>query len=135
MLTYAVLKSVHVGAVVISGLGFVLRFALVQRGSVIARSRPLRVVPHVVDSILLASAFALAWLLRANPLTLPWLGAKIVALPVYIVLGSIALKHGQARTRAMAFTAAIATYAYIVSVALTRDPRGILGLILSWPLR
>ena len=124
---YPLLKTLHVGAVAISGIGFVLRYALVAPGT--ATSAWVRIGPHVVDTILLASAIALAWLLRANPLDPSWLAAKIIALPVYIVLGAIALRHGRtSRQRALAFTAALTCYAYIVSVALTRSPWSILGL-------
>jgi len=60
---------------------------------------------------------------RISPLAHPWLATKIGALVVYIVLGSIALKRGRTRAiRAAASAAALATYAYIVGVALTRSP-------------
>jgi uncharacterized membrane protein SirB2 len=124
------LKAVHVGAVAVSGIGFVLRYALLKPASNVARSRWARVAPHVVDVILLASGVGLAWTLRVNPLHQPWLGAKLAALAIYILLGSIALERGRTtRQRALAFGAAVACYAYIVSVALTHDPRGVLGLL------
>lgn len=126
----AALKVVHVGAVAVSGIGFVLRYALLTPTSTVARSRWVRVAPHVVDVILLASGIGLAWMLRVNPLQQPWLAAKLIALTIYILVGSIALKRGRTpRQRAVAFGAAVACYAYIVSVALTRDPRGVLGLL------
>jgi uncharacterized membrane protein SirB2 len=126
---YSLLKWAHVSAVVLSGCGFVLRYALVRPGSAAARTALVRIVPHVVDATLLATAIGLAWLVRANPLELPWLGAKLVALALYILLGTIALKRGRSeRLRAGAFVAAVACYAYIVSVALTKNPWGLAGL-------
>jgi len=125
---YALLKGVHVGAVVLSGAGFVLRYALPPPEPA-PRSAWVRVAPHVVDVVLLASALALAWQLHANPLELPWLGAKLVGLVFYIVCGSIALKGRTARGRAFAFVAAVACYAYIVSVALTKNPWGLVLLL------
>jgi uncharacterized membrane protein SirB2 len=123
---YPLLKTLHLGAVALSGLGFVLRYALVTPGA--AGSAWVRIAPHIVDTILLTSAIALAWLLRANPLAQTWLAAKIIALPVYISLGAIALRQGRTpRRRAIAFTAALICYAYIVSVALTRNPWSVLG--------
>jgi uncharacterized membrane protein SirB2 len=54
------------------------------------------------------------------PLAQPWLTAKVGALLLYIVLGSVALKRGRSKgIRAAAFLAALATFAYIVAVALT----------------
>jgi hypothetical protein len=44
------------------------------------------------------------------------------------MLGSIALKYGRTPgIRMTAFVAALLTAAYIVSVALMRDPRGLLA--------
>lgn len=121
---YAALKLVHVGAVVLSGAGFVLRYALSASGRLPVRGWP-RIAPHAVDTVLLASALALAWVGGFRPLEVPWLEAKLVGLVVYIVAGTIALKRGRtAGTRAAAFVAAIGAYAYIVSVALSKDPLG-----------
>jgi uncharacterized membrane protein SirB2 len=80
------------------------------------------IVPHVVDTVLLASALWLAWQLGTQG-TRGWLWAKVVALVAYIILGSIALKRGRTRgIRIGAFVAALATFAYIVSVALAKSP-------------
>lgn len=127
---YSLLKSAHVSAVVLSGLGFALRYALVRPGSAAARTALVRIAPHVIDATLLATAIGLAWLLNANPLAVPWLGAKLLGLALYIVLGTIALKRGSTPgVRAGAFLAAVACYAYIVSVALTKDPWGLASLL------
>ena len=127
---YSLLKWAHVSAVALSGLGFVLRYALVRPGSEVARTALVRIAPHVIDATLLATAIGLAALLKANPLVLPWLGAKLLGLALYIVLGTIALKRGTTPgVRAGAFLAAVASYAYIVSVALTKDPWGLASLL------
>jgi uncharacterized membrane protein SirB2 len=87
--------------------------------------RWVKIVPHVVDTVLLASALFLAWQLGAEG-TRGWLAAKVVALLAYIVLGMIALKLGRTpAVRAAAFAAALATFGYIVSVAVTKSPLGL----------
>jgi uncharacterized membrane protein SirB2 len=59
---------------------------------------------------------------RQYPLAQAWLTAKIAAVVVYIVLGSVALKRGRTRAiRVSAWVGALATYGYIVAVALTHD--------------
>ena len=84
----------------------------------------------VVDTVLLASALWLCWLLREYPFADSWLSAKVLGLLVYIGLGTIALKRGRTpRVRAAAFVAALAAFGYIVWVALTRDARGPLALL------
>ncbi len=122
-MTYATLKTIHVACVVASGAGFLLRGALMLAGSPLLATRFARVAPHVIDTILLVTGVAMAVIAHVSPLAHPWLATKIGALVAYIVLGSIALKRGRTRAiRAAAFAAALATYAYIVGVALTRSP-------------
>lgn len=125
MLDYQTLKAIHVGCVVASIAGFVARYLLMLADSPVLAARALRVVPHVVDTLLLASALAMAWQLSLNPLRELWLGAKIVALLAYIVLGAVALRRGRSRrARSLAGAAAILVFAYIVSVALTKSVYG-----------
>jgi uncharacterized membrane protein SirB2 len=78
-----------------------------------------------VDTVLLASAVALAYSLRLSPATAPWLLAKVVGLVAYIGLGTVALRFGRTRTtRIAAWAAALLVFGYIVSVAVSKDPRG-----------
>jgi len=128
MNTYASIKWIHVACVVASLALFVHRGAKVLRTGAPIASRWLNIVPHLVDTGLLASGVALAFIARVDPYTHPWLSAKIAALAAYVVLGSIAIKRGKtARVRIAAFVAALATYAYIVSVALTKSPLSFLA--------
>ena len=124
---YATVKAVHVGAATLSVSLFVLRGAWMLRAPARLAIPWVRVVPHLIDTVLLASALWLAWQLGVDG-TRGWLWAKVVALVAYILLGSVALKRGRTpRTRAIAFALAIATFAYIVSVALAKSPLGILA--------
>jgi uncharacterized membrane protein SirB2 len=126
---YAVLRVIHVGSAILSIAGFATRGVLMLRQSPLLTSRFARFAPHIVDTVLLASALWLAWLTRQYPVAQPWLTAKLVALVAYIVLGTIALKRGPTlRARAVAFALALATALYIVAVALTRQPAGPLAL-------
>jgi len=121
--SYLALKHLHVTCVVLSGLGFCLRGWWMARQSPLLQHRLSRVLPHVVDSLLLGSALTMAWMSGQYPFAQPWLTAKLCGLLAYIVLGALALKR--ARTRALRlrfFVLALLAYAYIVSVALTRHP-------------
>jgi len=118
---YTQLKSLHVGAVTLSLGLFALRGLWTLRGDPRLQQRWVRVLPHVVDTVLLASAVWLALRIGQAPLRDPWLTAKVIGLLTYIALGSIALKRGRsAAVRQSAFAAALCTFAYIVSVALTK---------------
>jgi uncharacterized membrane protein SirB2 len=123
MTLYWTLKYLHVSAVVLSGSLFLLRGTWMLRESEMLRRRWVRIVPHMVDTVLLAAALGLLWLLHLNPLVHAWLTAKLIALAGYIVSGSVALKRGRThRVRTIALIVAIALFLYMVGTALTRDP-------------
>ena len=125
---YTTLKWLHVAAVLASGVGFVARGALMLAASPWLDARFTRVAPHVIDTVLLAAAVAMAVLARISPLDHPWLAAKIAGLAAYVGLGAVALRHGRTRrTRLLAFAGALLAFAYIAGTALQRDP--------LWPLR
>lgn len=127
---YATLKLLHQSAVVLSISGFAARGLAALAGAGWVRSRAARTLPHVVDTVLLASAIAMAWTLRLNPADAPWLMAKIVGLLLYIALGIVALRPGVPQgLRAAAFAAALLCFAQIVAMAVRKSPAGLLGLI------
>jgi len=120
---YLEIKAVHLTSVATSYALFVLRGVWMLQGSALLERRWVRIVPHVVDTVLLGSAIALAVISYQYPLTTPWVTAKVAALIVYIGLGMIALKHGRTRgAKLAAWLAAQAVFGYIVAVALTRNP-------------
>jgi len=120
---YLALKHLHVTCVVLSGLGFCLRGWWMLRDSPTLQQRLVRVLPHVVDTLLLGSALSMAFLSGQYPFVQGWLTAKLGGLLAYIVLGAMALKRGRTKAvRARYFVLALLAYGYIVSVALSRNP-------------
>lgn len=120
---FALLKTIHVTSVMTSYALFFARGAWMMRGSMLPRRGWVHIAPHVVDTVLLASAVAMVVMSRQYPFAAPWLTAKLVALLAYIGLGMMALRYGATRrTRIAAWLAAQAVFAYIVAVALTRSP-------------
>jgi uncharacterized membrane protein SirB2 len=116
------LLKLHIATVLLSLAGFVARGVWMLRGSSLLRARWVRVTPHIVDTLLLASGVGLVFTLHLYPTQQPWLVAKLVALLVYIVLGTIALKRGRTRgVRAGAWVAALAVFFYILAVAFTKQ--------------
>jgi len=86
------------------------------------QKRWVKTAPHIIDTLLLISAITLAVISHQYPFVFPWLTAKLVALVLYIVLGTIALKRGPTRSvRVTAFLAAILVFIYIVSVAVSKQ--------------
>ncbi len=129
---YLTLKYLHASSAFVSLALFMTRGVWMMATPERLQQRWVKVAPHVVDTVLLASAVALLWQLGGFEAlrTQSWLVAKIAALLVYIVLGSIALKRGRTRRiRVAAFFAAIAVFGYIVSVAVAKSPSG----FVNWP--
>ncbi len=124
MNAFVLAKMVHVTCVAVSIAGFVARFSAARFWPEILRYRAVRVLPHVNDTLLLAAAIVMLIIARWNVLDMPWLLAKIVGLLVYIVLGVFALRGRSARVRASAFVCALLTFAYVVSVALSKSVAG-----------
>jgi uncharacterized membrane protein SirB2 len=125
MATYLIVKQIHVACVVLSLGGFAARGALMVAGSGLLRTRFVRTAPHVVDTVLLSSALWLAWTIQQYPFVHGWLTAKVLGLIAYIGFGAMALKHGRTlRARSFYLVLALLAAAYVVAVALTRDPAG-----------
>lgn len=122
-MSYILLKHAHMSLAAASASLFLVRAMWMLAGSPMLSRGWVKRVPHLVDSLLLASAIALAWWAGLSPASSPWLGAKIGALAAYIVLGSIALKYGKTRlARLAALAAALACLAYIATTAVTKNP-------------
>ena len=122
-MSYYALKHFHMTFAVLSGALFLVRGLWMLSGSQRLQQRWVSIAPHVVDTLLLASAIGLAVWSSQYPDQSPWLTAKLLALVAYIGLGTVALKRGRTRqVRGLAFTGALACFAYIFAVAVTKNP-------------
>jgi uncharacterized membrane protein SirB2 len=120
---YSLLKQLHLTTIAISLALFILRGIWMMADSPRLQARWVRIVPHLNDTVLLASGIALAFTLRLSPLDHGWLAAKLIALVGYIVLGTVALKRGRTRgKRIAAWFAALLVFGYMVSVAVAHAP-------------
>ncbi|MFE8071904.1 SirB2 family protein [Marinobacteraceae bacterium S3BR75-40.1] len=123
MHTYLTLKAIHVTCVAVTFTLFLLRGGWMVGAPHNLEKRWVKIAPHLVDTLLLASALGMLWVAHLNPLDHSWLMTKITGLIVYIGLGTFALKRGKTRTvRVSCFVLAVAVFLYIVSVALHKSP-------------
>lgn len=128
---YAMVKYVHVISVSLSLAGFFLRGLLMMRNSPLLAARWVRVLPHVNDTILLVAALSLAAMSEQYPFVAGWVTAKVFGVIAYIILGVLALREAGTRAmRIVCWLASLAVFGWIVSVALTRQPMGILKAVL-----
>ena len=120
---YLVLKHFHMTCAGASLFLFLLRGAWMYSRSDRLKSTFARIVPHVVDTFLLASGVGLMVITRQYPLQQSWLTAKLIGLVIYIVLGTIALRRGRTpAVRGAAFVAAVAVFLWIVATARAHAP-------------
>jgi uncharacterized membrane protein SirB2 len=120
---YATLKTLHLTTIAVTFTLFLLRGAWMMADSPRLKARWVRIVPHINDTLLLASGISLAVLIQQYPLVHGWLTAKLFALIAYIVLGTVALKRGKTKPqRIAAWVAALLVFGYMVAVAVAHDP-------------
>ncbi|RUM94026.1 MAG: regulator SirB [Thiothrix sp.] len=117
------LLKLHYLTVTLSLLGFVLRGVWMMRDSPLLQARLVKVLPHINDALLIFSAMGVAYLAELYPWEQSWMVAKLLALLVYILIGTVALKRGSTMViRIAAWVMALLVFAYIVSVAMTHSP-------------
>lgn len=120
---YTALKHLHVLTVGITLALFLWRGLLMLNDSEGRQAGWLRVVPHLNDTLLLTTAIAMILVGGLSLTDNPWLLAKIVGLLAYIGLGTVALKRGRTRSiRLKAFIAALGFFAYLLAVAISKQP-------------
>jgi uncharacterized membrane protein SirB2 len=126
------LKQIHVTCVVLTFALFSLRAGwMLWRPEMLRRSW-VRILPHLIDTLLLLSALALAYRIGQYPFVHGWLTAKVVGLLCYIGFGTVALKRGKTvGIRGLALVGAYLSFFYIVAVALTHQPLPWLSLVQS----
>jgi uncharacterized membrane protein SirB2 len=123
------LKPLHISCVALSFCGFFLRGVWMLRGSAWLHNKWVKRLPHVVDTGLLVSALSMLYVMQWSVLDHPWLQVKIVALLVYIGLGTLALKPGRSLgVRVAAWMIGLLVFLFIVSVALTKSVSGFVVL-------
>lgn len=120
-MTYTLLKAVHIGCVIVSMSLFVSRYMLLHFRPAAPLHRSLNILPHVVDSVLLAAAVGMLFNLGQWPVDASWLVAKMLGLLCYIGFGIRCLRATPgSRQQSVYFGLAIAAFCYIVLVALSK---------------
>lgn len=120
---WALLKQLHILLAILTACSFCLRGYWMVVGSSMLQAPWTRRLPHVVDTLLLLTGLTMAVGLTISPVAHPWLAAKLIAVVLYVVIGSVALKRGRTlRQRALALVLSLLVLAYIFALALGRDP-------------
>jgi uncharacterized membrane protein SirB2 len=109
----------------LSLLGFLIRGYWMITENALLQSKPSKILPHIIDTLLLASAIYLVIILQVYPFVIDWVTVKVFLLIAYIVLGVIALKRGKTKkARIIAFILAVATVLGLFAVASIKPVLG-----------
>lgn len=121
-MSYIALKHLHTTVVALSLVFFLARSGWMVMNSSLLQKTWVRVLPHVVNTVLLISALAVAWVGWRYPMVNhPWITAKVIALVLYIIFGVIVFKRDRSvAVRLGAFVGALVVYGYMVLVALNK---------------
>lgn len=119
---YMALKHIHMLCALLSMLGFLMRSTWAFQGSALLQKKPVKILPHIIDTVFLLSAIGLTFAINQYPFVNGWVTAKLLGLIAYIVLGTLTLKRARNnQQRAIYFGLAILVYIYIVFVAKSHN--------------
>ena len=128
---YPLIKNFHLLTVAITITLFLLRFYWLTTGSALLQRRWVRIAPHINDTFLLLSGALLVLITHFYPFTPQgsWLTEKLLAVIIYIALGSVALSR---RPRSMAprwvaCLVAVVALLLVIKLAMTKMP--LLGIV------
>lgn len=123
---YSEIRLVHILAVFASGWLFLLRGLALNAGAAWSTAPPLRYLSYAIDTVLLTAALMLMWIVGQYPFVHGWLTVKVLLLAVYIGLGAFAFWRARTRIQRLGFwLAALAVYAFMLSVARAHNPLGL----------
>ena len=124
------LFTLHVSTVLLSFLLFNLRAYGVVTDGAWRNMRVLKILPHMNDSLLLATAIGLSIQINQYPLLNNWLTVKLIFLLLYIVLGLLFMRWAKTRAqRASLYVLSMTCFAFIVSVAVSHNPWGVFAVL------
>lgn len=117
-MSYLLIKNIHMTFAVLTAVGFCVRGVWMLTESAMLQKKLVKVLPHIIDTVLLLSAITLVVMSGQYPWVAAWVGIKIVLLIAYIVLGTFALNRGKTKqTRTLFFAASIAVLLALFAVA------------------
>mgnify|MGYP001290566999 CR=1 FL=1 len=118
-MSYAALKHLHLLTIFLSLSMFLIRGAFSLQKINWVRSKPVRLLVHTNDTLLLAAALSMCYYLQLWPFyNSAWITAKVVGLIVYVGLGTLAIR----RANVWGYLLALLTAGYIIWVAINKQP-------------
>ncbi|MGF1703900.1 SirB2 family protein [Photobacterium makurazakiensis] len=121
---YTAVKHLHMIAIALSVLLFVVRYCLMMANSTLNEKKFLKITPHVVDTVMLLSGIALILITGFMPFTEAgsWLTQKLSCVLAYIALGFFTLKIGSNKVfKTFAFLGSLGWVMAAANIAMTKS--------------
>jgi uncharacterized membrane protein SirB2 len=128
--SYAALKIIHVTSVVLSFALFAIRGGNVLSGKAAPAGKVMRILPHVLYTVLLISALGMVAINKQYPWVNAWTAVKLSGLVVFVIFGTLAFRGPRGR-QALFFLLGTVAFIFTASVGLTHDPMGILKFFMG----
>ena len=120
---YSAVKHIHLTVIAISVILFLLRFIWTLMQSEMLQKKWVKVVPHIVDTLLLLSAGTLCVLLSQYPFVDGWVTEKLLGLLMYMFMVALALKIAKTGfMRGVGLVGAVSWLAFTAIVAVSKQP-------------
>ncbi|WP_299022416.1 SirB2 family protein [uncultured Photobacterium sp.] len=121
---YAAFKHLHMVAIALSVIMFVIRYGLMMADSSLTEKKFFKVTPHVVDTILLLTGVALIFITGFIPFTesANWMTQKLSCVLAYIALGFFTLKYGKNKVfKTFTFLGSLGWVMAAANIAMTKS--------------
>ena len=128
-MNYLLLKYIHILCVAVSFSLFCVRGLWILKVYPPAPERWVRALPHVIDTVLLASALSMVVIspLVRWPL---WIQAKLALVAIFVALALATFRSGAGRLfKGGLWLLAALLFLYITTIAVLKEPGGILTLL------
>ena len=109
------LKYAHITFVCLTFISFSLRGYWMITESDLLQHKLVKKAPHFIDALLLLTGLSMAIMFYGPFYKQTWLMTKLLAVVIYIVLGSFALKYGRTLySRIIFLISSYVVFAYII---------------------
>lgn len=119
---YTMVKHLHLTVIGLSVILFLLRFVLMSLQSPMLQKKWLKILPHIVDTLLIVSAITLTILIQQYPFVDAWVTEKLLGLIMYVFMVTLALKKTNTQfVRFVGLIGAVSWIAFAGMVAVSKQ--------------
>lgn len=119
---YLMVKHFHLSFVALSVLFLLVRYFWLWSDSPLLEKKLVKVVPHIVDTGLLVSAFALCFVIGQYPLIDAWVTEKLFAVVLYILCAAAAFRIRVKAIQLVAMGTSLLWLLIIAKLAVLKQP-------------